>query len=350
MRTALGSSLLLLALSGLVALPATADAATICAAPDTTWVGPATADGDRSWAVASNWSNGVPTATSAVCVPGGTNADPEVTAGTTVTVAAVDASAAGVDVSGGSLTVTGPWDAGRLHASGGEVVLGGTSVLHEVVLQASADLVVAGAAALAADADVDAFEAAPEGGVRVTSTGELTLDDDAYVRVSGVIVNHGVVRAQQGHLDLMGIGVQYAPPGAASDGRYIGRPGADLWLSGTVLADGAVLDGVIAFDVHVPADAEVTATGGARLWPDIMDQDVPGITGSGTVLMTGGSVLATGLADHLTLRVPQGELAQLDGWIGGHAHAVVDGHGHRQVRWTGRLRRREARGRPAPGS
>ena len=244
-RTALGSSLLLLALSGVVAVPATADAATICDAPDTTWVGPAAADGDRSWALASNWSNGVPAPTSAVCVPAGTNADPEVTAGTTVTVAAVDASAAGVDVTGGSLTVTGPWDAGRLHASGGEVVLAGTSVLHEVVLHASADLVVAGAAALAADADVDAFEAAPEGGVRVTSTGELTLDDDAYVSVSGVIVNHGVVRAQQGHLDLMGIGVEYTPPGAASDGTYIGRPGADLWLSGTVLADGAVLDGAI---------------------------------------------------------------------------------------------------------
>ena len=60
MRTALGSSLLLLALSGLVAVPATADAATVCDAPDTTWVGPASADGDRSWTVASNWSNGVP--------------------------------------------------------------------------------------------------------------------------------------------------------------------------------------------------------------------------------------------------------------------------------------------------
>jgi hypothetical protein len=325
MRTALGSSLLLLALSGLVAVPTAADAATVCDAPDTTWVGPASADGDRSWTVASNWSNGVPGTTSAVCIPAGTNADPEVTAGTTVTVAAVDAPAAGLDVTGGSLTVTGPWDAARLHASGGEVVLAGASVLHVVSLAQAADLVVTGAATLAADADIDAFEAAPDGRVRVSSTGELALDVDADVRVSGLIVNHGVIRAEQGFLDLMSIGVQYTPADAASDGTYIGGSGADLWVSGTVLADGAVLDGVTAFDVHVPAAASVTATGGARLWPDVVDQDAPGITGSGTVVMTGDSQLASGFADNLTLQVPQGEQAYLDGWIGGNAHAVIEG-------------------------
>jgi hypothetical protein len=111
--------MLLLALSGLVAMPAPADATSACEAPDTTWLGPPAADGDRSWNVASNWSSGVPGSASAVCVPAGTNADPEVPAATTATIAGLDASAAGIDVTGGSLTATGSWDAGRVTCTAG---------------------------------------------------------------------------------------------------------------------------------------------------------------------------------------------------------------------------------------
>jgi hypothetical protein len=83
-RANLGAGLLL-ASTMLVGVSATpAEAATGCddGSADTTWRGPETEGGSVSWADDANWSNGVPTAESVVCIPYAAGSGPHVLEGT----------------------------------------------------------------------------------------------------------------------------------------------------------------------------------------------------------------------------------------------------------------------------
>ena len=81
--------------------PTPGEAATACddGAADTTWVGPATESGSVSWSEPANWTNGVPSATSHVCIPS-TAIGPRVPQD-------VDAVADVIDADGATVTIRG---------------------------------------------------------------------------------------------------------------------------------------------------------------------------------------------------------------------------------------------------
>jgi hypothetical protein len=329
LRTALGNSLLLLALSGLVAVPATADAATICDAPDTTWIGPATWNGDRSWTLGSNWSDGVPSADSDVCIPAGVTANPLIPAGTTTTVASVDAPAAMVwlDVDG-SLTVTGSWEVSQVRVTGGSVTLAGTSVLHDTYLTDGARMFLEGQATLGVDDAVIAYETPNPGLLVLAPSGVLTVDVPAgqYAAVGGALANHGSVNVVSGRLSVLGLAPGEMPADGGSDGSWTAAPGADIWLGGPVLLDGSRLEGVLTYDAVIPSGAVVTASR-TQVWPGGWDYPArePTLTGAGELVLTDDSELIWGVGDHVTVRIPPGEHAALDGWLQDDARVLVEG-------------------------
>ena len=332
MRTALGSGLLLLALSGLVAVPATADAATACDAPDTTWVGPASADGDRSWAVASNWSNGVPVSSSKVCVPAGTNADPEVPTGTTVTVAVVDASAAGVEVAGGSLTVTGSWEAERLAVHGGDLVLSGPAVLGDAVVDADGRVLVEGVTHLTELTQIQMVEDGL-GTLEVAPTGSLILVSKlpgANVEILGDLVNHGTVEAITGHIDAYGLPLEEIPEGHQSDGDFVSGSGwsGSLRFGPVVLGDGARLIGARVTSARIPRGATVTSYESLVLPLAGEESLSPALTGAGELVLRNSSIAAGGVGEQVTVRVPARDQSWVVERLEDRARLVVEGRAY----------------------
>ena len=107
-------------------LPSTGAAAITCSAGSDQWLG--VNPGTGSWADAQNWSAGVPTASSDVCIPAGTPKAPVITNATAALASTVSAdTSTNVTVSvGATLTVSGASGFGTLTVKGA-VSLGGPS-------------------------------------------------------------------------------------------------------------------------------------------------------------------------------------------------------------------------------
>ena len=121
MRATISATTLLLAATALPLLAAApAHAAATCADATTTWIGPA--DGaSNAWDEPANWTHGVPTATSVVCIEAASwQAAPVLPERSTVDVAGWSSS--GLLTVGGSLT-TDALTAGNV--DGGDTTLGG---------------------------------------------------------------------------------------------------------------------------------------------------------------------------------------------------------------------------------
>ncbi|HET8961858.1 hypothetical protein, partial [Nocardioides sp.] len=323
MRANLGAGLLLVAttLVGLSVAPA--QAGTGCVAPDTAWVGPTTEGGSASWHESTNWSAGVPTATSVVCVP-------VVAAGPQVPVGAP--AEAGTVTLEGTLTVAGDLAVSTLEGDAGELRGPGTTTvsgsifgdqlaladnaevdLHDATLggelhvRESSRLNVRGDAALQPGAEVDSL-----GGLfTVTQAGSLTLDGDSFADadIVGGFANHGEVRVLAGSLTMMG--AEEGGPGQFSDGRFIGAPGALLDLSHTELRDGAHLGGVTVDNVTVPKGDAVTVAASYML-NGHQDETAPSIHGEGELVLTDGTVVdGPRFGDSLTVTVPAGEVVTM---------------------------------------
>ena len=115
-------------LVGVTGVPA--DAATGCDAPDTTWSGPATQSGSTSWDEPTNWSAGVPTATSVVCIPGNV---PGPTVDSSDAVAdVIDAAEATVTIER-DLTVGTSFDVATLVGEVGELIGPGTTTVTDAI-------------------------------------------------------------------------------------------------------------------------------------------------------------------------------------------------------------------------
>jgi hypothetical protein len=271
----------------------------------------------------------VPTVDSAVCIPETAKADPLIPSGTTTTVAAVDASAPAAQLAvEGSLTVTGEWDVDWLDVTGGRVVLAGPSVLRWIHLRDGARLVVEGNATIGPDGQVGEDDLVP-GLLVVAPSGVLTVDgpdDSSAVIVGGALANHGTVHVVDGRFSVWDYVDAEIPVDAASDGTWTADPGADIWLENApVLLDGSRLEGVTVLGAHIPSGAVVTASR-SHVWPTwAWPTPEPALTGGGELVLTDDSELVWGVADQVTVRIPHGERAALDGWLQDDARAVVEG-------------------------
>lgn len=334
MRATLGAGLLLVStmLVGLAGTPA--EAATGCDNPDTTWVGPATEGGSVSWDETANWSNGVPTAASVVCIPA-TPIGPEV---------AGSASAGSVTLEG-VLTVGTSFDVGSLIADGGRLVGGtttvtesitgdgltltagasvdgwGTSVLGDWSAQGSR-LTVHGDAVLAPGAEIDTL-----GGLfTITENGSLTFDTpNESADVVGGFANHGAVTVTAGSVLMMGADPEDAQPDQFSTGTFTGSPEATFNVANTELRTGASLDHVTWVD-HISVPSGSTATIADSTLTDMGELGPSTVTGAGHLLLTDGSVADAHIGGSLAVTIPAGEVASTgDAVVQDQARIRVDG-------------------------
>ncbi len=332
----LGAGLLLVSttLVGLAATPA--EAATGCDAPDTTWVGPATEGGSVSWAEPTNWTAGVPTATSVVCIPSDIPG-PEVTS--------ADATADVIDARGATvtlwreLTVGTSFDVGVLVGEVGELIgpatttvtdsIGGSmlTLLGSAVVELSPGAVVdgdlqvwdgsrlnvRGDAVLGNGATVDSFSEDP-GLFTITNTGSLTLEaGDSNATVQGGFANHGEVTVAAGQgLMMLGAAPEDASPDQFSTGSFTGAPGAFFNVSGTELRDGARIDDATLVD-HITVPAGNTATVASSSLVGFPDDPAPSIHGDGELVVTDGTVADARIGGSLTVTVPAGETLTMGG-------------------------------------
>lgn len=336
MRARLGAGLLLVSTT-LVAVAATpADAASGCDAPDTTWVGPATEGGSASWGEPSNWSGGVPTADSVVCIPP-TTSGPHVgtgtalaatltlqgtlTVGTSLEVGALEAD--GGAIAGGSTTVN-----SRLTGSGLTVTDGaaldqwGTAVFGAWDAQ-GARITVHGDAVLASGARIDSLA----GLFTIADTGSLTMDaDGAGADVMGGFANHGTVTVTAGSVFMMGAGGSTSGnPGEFSDGTFTAEPGAELRVAHTELRTGARLDHLLGADhITVPAGNTAVVTDSDLSWDP--GGSTPNLSGAGELRLTDNSMVGGRIGGALTVTVPAGEVARFGaGVVQDRARIRADG-------------------------
>jgi hypothetical protein len=347
-RATLGAGLLL-ATSMLVGVPATpAEAASVCddGLADTAWRGPATEGGSVSWAETSNWTNGVPTATSVVCIPGSVPG-PHVYE-TDAAADVIDARDATVTLSG-TLTVGTSFDVAGLVGQGGELTgPGATTVtgsisgsllrlLHYAVVELSqgavvdADvdawagswLIVRGEAVLGDGATIDSLGGRP---FTITETGSLTLDGaDADASIEGGFANHGeVTLAASQWLLMLGTSPEHRHPDEFSTGNFTGAAGTWFRLIGTELRTGARLDQVqFAGAITVPAGNTATAAASTLVGSTASDPE-PTLSGAGELLVTDGTIVNARIGDSLTVTVPKNETAEVDG-------AIAEDQVHMQV-------------------
>ena len=345
-RATLGGGLLLVSTSlvGIVATPA--EAATGCENPDTTWVGPATEGGSVSWDETANWTNGVPTAASVVCLPAAAPG-PHVLEGT--------AAEAGAVTLEGALTVAGSLDVATLEGDLGELHGPGTTTVTErlsgtwLTLEDSAvvdlreqaalggelhvydgsKLNVRGDTALEPGARIDSFSETP-GLFTITETGSLTFDSaNESADVIGGFANHGDVNVTAGWVLMQGASPEDAHTDQFSTGSFTGAAEATFNVSNTELRDGDRLDHVTWVDhVTVPAGNTVTAADSGLVdFPDSNGPPPPSILGAGEIVVTDDSSLNyASIGGSLTVTVPVGEVFAVGhAAVAGHARLKVDG-------------------------
>ena len=358
MHATLGAGLLLVStmLVGLSVTPAQAAAA--CAAPDTTWLGPNVEGGSTSWTEPTNWSDGVPTATSAVCIPA-TTQTPHVLVNTTAVADVIDATASGV-VLDGTLTVNTrmdiasldfpvetTWQTGFLQGPGTTEVVGsltgdvkldrgavvdqyGTASLEgdEINVQGNSTLRVHGAVSLGdvvALVDDDSEFVVEESGT--LSFGRSGTDHAGTIM--GPFVNHGRVDVSSGFLIIEGADFVAGPNsvGLGSTGDFTAAPDAELWLTWATLLEGAELTGVYADQLTIPAGNTVHASGTTLQPPIVWTRSDRAVTGAGELVLTDDSTVAdgAGFGGQLTVRVPAGETLHGAGTVSGDARLVVEG-------------------------
>jgi hypothetical protein len=323
-------------LVGVAAAPA--DAATGCDAPDTTWVGPAEG-GSASWAEPSNWTAGVPAASSSVCIPD-TTTGPRVLEGTSAEARAVTLEGTlNVDGSLGVGTLEG--DFGELHGTGITTVTGGLTgtgltledaaevdlldgaVLDGDVGPGSGLLKVVGDVVLGS-ARIDSLGGRP---FTIAEGGSLTLDDPiASAHVTGGFANHGAVTVAAGHVLMMGASPEDAHSDQFSTGTFTGSPEAFFNVSNTELRTGASLEHVTYVD-HITVPSGSTATiADSTLIDNAGDLGPSTVTGAGHLLLTDGSIADAHIGGSLAVRIPAGEVASTgDAVVQDQARIRVDG-------------------------
>jgi hypothetical protein len=317
---------------------APADAATGCDAPDTTWVGPATEGGSVSWDEPTNWTNGVPTVESVVCVPV-TTTGPEIesdataatltlqgrlTVDTSLEVGALEAD--GGTLFGGATTVTNSLTGTGLTLSEGAALdQWGTAVLGRWSAQGSR-LTMHGEAVLTAGAEIDTL-----GGLfTIADTGSLTMDvAGSSAEVIGGFDNHGAVTVTVGAVFMMGAGGSGSGhPDEFSDGTFTATPDAELTVAYTELRTGARLDHLQGVDhITVPAGNTVAVADSTIYW-DLAGTEL-NLTGAGELVATDHSVVGGRIGGSLTVRVPAGEVVSMDdAAVQDQARIRVDGELH----------------------
>ena len=321
MRATLGAGLLLAAttLVGVAATPA--EAVSGCDAPTTTWVGPATEGGSASWEEPTNWTNGVPTADSVVCIPptgpgplvdtGTAVADTltlqgTLTIGTSVELGALEAD--GGAISGGSTTVNSSLTGSGLTVMDGAALdQWGTAVFGEWDAR-GARVTVHGDAALATSARIDSL-----GGMfTIADTGSLTYEsvEPGQAMVVGGFANHGEVTVKAGDLLMMGASAEDAQPDQFSTGTFAGEPGSRLWISSTELRTGARIDNADVVD-HIAVPAGNTATVSDSTVTSGPTESDLSLAGAGELRVTGNSVVSGRIGGSLTISVPAGQVARI---------------------------------------
>jgi hypothetical protein len=322
-------------------------AATGCDAPETTWRGPATPEGSASWAELSNWTNGVPTAESVVCIPA-TTTGPRVVEETqakaeVVTLEGTLAVAGSLDVA----TLEG--DFGELHGPGITTVTGrlsgtwltleGAAVVDlrehadlggELYVYDGSTLNVRGDTSLEPGARIDSLSDNP-GLFTITEGGSLTFDaPNESANVIGGFANHGAVTVTAGDVLMMGAGShEHAHPDEFSTGSFVGAEGAHFNVANTELRNGASLDHVQWVDhINVPDENTVTVADSALVdfgsGPDD-PAGPPSFTGAGELVVTDGTVLGARIGGSLSVTVPAGEVVNLAGTLRDQAHLQVYG-------------------------
>ena len=349
MRIAHGAGLLLVSttLVGGVATPA--EAASVCddGLADTTWVD-AAENGFSLWDEPANWSNGVPTAESVVCIPANVPG-PQVRYTEPAAADVIDATGATVTLSG-TLSVGTSFDVAELAGDWGELHGPGTTTVRngitgdQVTLRGSlvdlprdavvdaevnvwdgSRLTVRGDTILSDDARVDSSFG--RGLFSIAETGRLTLDGpDSSAHVVGGFANHGEVTLTSGqHLMMMGSSGEDALPDQFSTGAFTGAPDAIFWVASTELRTGARLEHVQLFDMTVPASNTATVADSNLL--GFPDDPAPAVSGAGELVMTARTVADARIGGSLTATVPAGEVVTLgpDGHVQDRAHLQVFG-------------------------
>jgi hypothetical protein len=334
-------------LVGVSATPA--EAATGCddGSADTTWRGPETEGGSVSWADDANWSNGVPTAESVVCIPYAAGSGPHVLEGTqaqaemlalegTLT---VDTSLDVTSLAGeygelhgpGTITVTDSITGAVLRILGKAVVdlpHDGATLGGEINVWDGSRLNVLGDAVLAPGAEIESF-AGPTGPglLTIAESGTLTFDSaDGSAKVYGGFANHGQVNVTAGELWMSGTSPDDALPDQFSTGTFTGAAGTTLVVSSTELRGAARLDGVTWVDsISVPGGNTVTVADSTLVNWDGNETGLSTITGEGQIRLTDGTISDARVGGSLTLRIPAGEVADVRGTVQDRARVQVDG-------------------------
>ncbi len=294
-----------------------------------------------SWSEPANWTNGVPSATSHVCISS-TAVGPRVPQD-------VDAVADVIDADGATVTIRGRLavgtsfdvaalvgDFGELHGPGTTTVTdeiaGYRLILREAVTVAlrqdasiggqldvvdGSRLDVRGDVLLEPEAVIVSFDSQDEddpGFVTVTETGSLTFNSpDETAVVDGGFANHGEVRSLAGALLMLGA-VDKATPEQYSTGSFSGAPGATMIVAYTELHTGARLNHVLGVDnITVPAGHTVSVAD-SELWYDPQSEE-RSFSGAGELVVTDGTRVRARIGGSLTLSVPAGEVVKMGGAI-----------------------------------
>ncbi len=246
MRTTISATTLLLAASALVPLTAApAHAASTCAEATTTWVGP-TGGGSNSWNEPTNWSAGVPTETSIVCIQDTDPATaPHVAEGLTAEVA--ELVLPGLVSVAGTLTVGTLTTTGGTFTGGGQVVSTDAATLDgEITVTGGATLTLQGDSSQGSESvlsgDVETLDG-PDGPglLEIAEHANLhVLDESVSARIRGPLRNDGAISVLAGELVVLGTGTGLAADGL-STGIFLGPGDSDgqLWLDGVNFGDGA---------------------------------------------------------------------------------------------------------------
>ena len=332
MRATLGAGLLLVSttLVGVAATPA--EAATGCESPDTTWLGPGTEGAPPWWHDPSNWSNGVPTAESVVCIP----ADPvgpqvDWRPGNEAVADVIDGATVSLQ---GKLTVATSFDVAHLVGDGGELhgpgvtAVSGSITGNGLTLADAAEVDLLDGAVLDGDvttgggslevlgdvvlgsATVDSLGGRP---FTIAEGGSLTIDDaDTRAAVIGGFANHGAVTVTAGAVFMMGAGGSGSGnPEEFSDGTFTAAPDAELDVAYTELRTGAQLDHLGWVDhITVPADNTVSVADSTIYWDPAETE--PNLAGAGELVATDHSTVGGRIGGSLTVRVPAGDVVSMD--------------------------------------
>jgi hypothetical protein len=345
-RATFGAGLLLVSatLVGLTQSPVAA--ATACVSPDTTWTG--TPSGSLSWADEANWSDGVPTADSAVCIPyTGIGAGPHVLEGTEAVAEVVTLA--------GTLTVDTTLDVAHLVGEGGELHGPGTTAVTGSITDTCCMLTLRGGAVvdLPQDTFVDTWLGVWDGS-RLNVHGDVVLGDNATIDSSGPhdpgpgfftiaegasltldapdttaeifggFANHGEVSLTgEQQLLMVGASPEKAHPDQFSTGTFTGAPDADLWIGSTELRTGARIDHADFVD-HITVPAGNTATVAASGLVGFPGDPAPSIHGAGELVVTDGSFADALIGGSLTVTVPADEVFDLSGSVQDNARLNVE--------------------------